>query len=166
MALDPTEFASAMATYLANHDLSIALRRGLAVNLPSGLLQAEPFFSTDEKTLYIGNGDGTSTPFVTKDYVDSADELGAPLESPVFTGVMGVTAEQNISGVLSKKVGTSSMEGTSKVVSDAFITAETYVIIIPLSAPNGSVSVLSTTGSFTVTSTAFETFTFRWMAVK
>jgi len=60
MALDATEFAAAMAIYLAANDHSIALRRGLASALPSGLLLGEPYYATDTERLHVGHGDGTN----------------------------------------------------------------------------------------------------------
>lgn len=61
MALDPTEFAAAMNTYLAANNLSIAHRRGLASAVPATLRQGEAYYATDTKTLLIGNGDTTAT---------------------------------------------------------------------------------------------------------
>lgn len=63
MALDPTEFAAAMATYLAAHNLSIAMRRGLAAAVPATLRQGESFFATDSGSLFVGNGDGSEEEF-------------------------------------------------------------------------------------------------------
>lgn len=58
--------------------------------------------------------------------------------------------------------------GTTKVVTDAFITANTLVIVSPTQTKIGSWSVASAAGSFTITSDATETatVTFDWGATK
>ena len=58
--------------------------------------------------------------------------------------------------------------GTTKVVIDSFITADTQVIVSPTQEKIGSWSVTSTTGSFTITSDSTETsnVTFDWGATK
>lgn len=58
--------------------------------------------------------------------------------------------------------------GTTKTVTDAFITADTQVIISPTQTKVGSWSVSSAAGSFTVTSDETETsnVTFDWGATK
>lgn len=90
----------------------------------------------------------------------------APKASPAFTGTMGLTAQQDVSGVLSSKVGTGSISGTSVTVTDAFITAATFVAVIPLGTKVGTWSVSSASGSFTITSTASESCAFKWEAIK
>ena len=58
--------------------------------------------------------------------------------------------------------------GTTKVVTDAFITTSTFVSVSPTSNKAGVWSVSSASGSFTVTSDTTETInvTFDWFASK
>lgn len=60
MAINQAEFDAAMATYLAANEHTIALRRGLAADLPSGLLQAELYYGMDTKEIKVGHGDGSN----------------------------------------------------------------------------------------------------------
>jgi len=64
--------------------------------------------------------------------------------------------------------GTFTSGGTTYQVTDAFITANTQVIISPTQEKTGSWTVASAAGSFTVTSDAVETsnVTFDWGATK
>ena len=64
--------------------------------------------------------------------------------------------------------GTFTAGGTTYQVTDAFITANTMVIVSPTSAKLGMWSVSSGVGNFTITSDATETnaVTFDWGAVK
>lgn len=92
----------------------------------------------------------------------------APLTSPTFTGTvtLPVTNNYSTSTTTNEKVGHDTMSGTSKTVTDAFITANTFVTIIPLSNPAGILTVNSNAGNFVVTSTKSETLTFKWSAIK
>lgn len=60
MALNQAEFDAAMAAYLAANEHTIAIRRGLAADLPSGLLQGELYYGTDTKEIKVGHGDGSN----------------------------------------------------------------------------------------------------------
>jgi len=98
MALDPAEFSAAMATYLANTDLSIALRRGLLTNLPSGLLQAEPYYATDTKELYLGNGDGSATKSLTEGDVVGDSLTGTELATTAYADSAAPMASETVAG--------------------------------------------------------------------
>ena len=88
--------------------------------------------------------------------------------SPTFTGTATLPTTNNYatSTTTNEKVGHDTMSGTSKTVTDAFITANTFVTIIPLSNPAGVMTVTSNDGNFVITSTKSEALTFKWSAIK
>ena len=92
----------------------------------------------------------------------------APLLSPIFSGTVSLPNTNNYltSTTTNEKVGHDTMSGTSKTVTDAFVTANTFITIIPLSDPSGVLSVNSNSGNFVITSTKSETLTFKWVGVK
>ena len=92
----------------------------------------------------------------------------ATKESPTFTGTVTLPVTNNYATATTtnEKVGHDTMSGTSKTVTDAFITANTFVTIIPLSNPAGVLKVTSNAGNFVITSTKSETLTFKWSAIK
>lgn len=107
----------------------------------------------------MSNGDGTAT-FETIN-LSTIDNLTVTtkLTAPVLVDYTTSTTTQ-------EKIGHDTMSGTSKTVTDAFITANTFVTIIPLSKPAGVLTVNSNAGNFVITSTKSETLTFKWSAIK
>ena len=67
-----------------------------------------------------------------------------------------------------KSTGTFALGGTTCVVTDAFVTVDTMIIVSPTAVKVGSWSVVSSAGSFTITSDAIETanVTFDWGGTK
>ena len=81
-----------------------------------------------------------------------------------------IAIENAVNGKAAFKIGagTFALGGTTCVITDAFITTSTLVIVSPTQAKVGSWSVVSSAGSFTITSDATETanVTFDWGGTK
>lgn len=121
------------------------------------------FVSANEITK-LSNLSGTNTGNETNATIKTA--LGITILSGSNTG------DQTISslGAATFKTGTGTfaLGGTTCVITDAFITTNTMVIVSPTQAKVGSWSVVSSAGSFTITSDATETanVTFDWGGTK
>ena len=89
------------------------------------------------------------------------DNTTIPTSKAVSDAIAGSAMFKNGSGTFTSGE-------TTYTVTDAFITADTMVIVSPTSEKLGSWSVESSAGSFTITSDATETnaVTFDWGAVK
>lgn len=112
----------------------------------------------------------TGTTLETPTLMASVVGAGAPLDSPTFTTLVTLPPAVNTTGVMSEKCGSDSfaISTSSKVVTDSFITADTYISIFPMGTKVGEWSVVSSAGSFTITSTKTETaaVAFKWKAMK
>ena len=111
----------------------------------------------------------------TKKYVDDTAAgvvLGQIPDGTITEAKLEASVVSEIDGKALFKNGSSTFSsgGTTCTVTDAFITANTQVVIgpDPAAAPAGSWSVVSAAGSFTITSTATEpaSIDFDWGATK
>jgi len=109
----------------------------------------------------------------TKKYVDdtTADVvLGQIPDGTITEAKLNSSVVSDIDGkaLFKNGTGTFTSGGTTYQVTDSFITATTMVIVSPTQVKIGNWSVVSTAGSFTITSDATETadVTFDWGATK
>jgi hypothetical protein len=108
----------------------------------------------------------------TKKYVDDTTAgvvLGQIPDGTITEVKLDATVVFEIDGKALFKNGTGTFPtDVTYTVTDAFITANTQVIVSPTQEKQGAWSVTSTTGSFTITSDTTETstVTFDWGATK
>ena len=91
-----------------------------------------------------------------------------PVPVVVASTVPGPPGPKGDPGPVTTKTGSATFTSdTTHTVTDAFITAGTYVLVTPTGTPAGTWSVESAVGAFTITSTASESsVTFDWGALK
>lgn len=114
---------------------------------------------------------GTATWQADNDTVTTiVNNLTETVAGKALDATQGKALAEQISTKASFKNGSATFTagGTTYQVTDAFITTNTLVTIIPTSEKQGAWSVVSNAGSFTITSDTVETVavTFDWGAVK
>lgn len=135
----------------------MALTKVVATVTNAGGLADQPTQSAAElKTLFDKAG------VDLKDYINTI--LTAELDSALGVLTSAVAAR----ALFKKTTGTFTSGGTTHQVTDAFITANTQVIVTPTEAMVGIWTWVPTAGSFTITSTETETsdVDFTWSATK
>ena len=100
--------------------------------------------------------------------VDGVDNILAAHINDAYAEIIAIENVVNLKATFKKSTGTFALGGTTCVVTDAFVTVDTMIIVSPTAVKVGSWSVVSSAGSFTITSDATETVnvTFDWGGTK
>lgn len=128
--------------------------------------------SVDDEIMLVGARSGNTFSSVTRGHegtTAAAHVSGTAVENRFTAGThMELVEAIGNNAKYKNGSGTFTANGTTYTVTDAFITANTLVIVSPTSEKLGSWTVASTNGSFTITSDATETtaVTFDWGAMK